>query len=337
AFIKKRPLASFFIALGLLLLVIIVGHMLNTPKAQTTPPPQTKSVQIYSIGTAPRVTVQAKIEKAGVVKIVAQTSGIVQKINVTDGDKVTKGSQLMSLASNYQGGNAPAIQAQVAQAQYQNASDTFSQQQDAINKQKYIADVTLNNYQDQQTIASSSASQTTDLINANQSVLDSLNQQLTNSRTTPIPSSPITTQESTINQLQAAQNQLKQQLSNLNEQTDTSKPQGELANAQHDLTVEQLTIQEKSLELNKEVTRLQAEMAQVTADQMLPASPVKGVVQRVFVHEGELVSPGTELAVITASTDSPQTIAVADVPQQIAQNVSRLEKSDVYLNGKAYH
>ncbi|HVA96709.1 MAG TPA: biotin/lipoyl-binding protein [Candidatus Acidoferrales bacterium] len=337
AFIKKKPLGSFFIALGLLLLLIIVGRILNTPKEQKAVPPLPKSVQLYGIGTAPKVTVQAKIEKAGVVKIVAQTAGIVQEVNVTDGDKVGKGQQLITLSTNYQGGNAPAVQAQIAQTQYQNVLDTFSQQQDAINKQKDIANITLDNFNDQQSIATQSANQTTDLINANQSVLDSLNQQLQTNQNNPNPSPPVTTQESTINQLQSAQNQLKQQLLNLQQQTDSNKPPGRLANAQHDLTLQQLTIQEKSLELNKEVTSLQSEMAQVNADMMLPASPVKGVVQRVFVHVGEQVSQGTELAVISASTDSSQTIAIADVPQQIAQNVSRLETSNVYLNGNAYH
>src|SRR5882672_7357479 len=78
AFIKRRPLGSFFIALGVLLLVIIVGHMLNQPKPQPTVPPAVKPVKLYSIGSVPRATFQAKIEKAGVIKIVAETSGIVQ-------------------------------------------------------------------------------------------------------------------------------------------------------------------------------------------------------------------------------------------------------------------
>ena len=105
-FIKRRPLGSFFIALGLLFLVIIIGHIANQPKTQTTPPAPPIAVQLYSIGQAPKVSYEANIEKAGVIKIIAQTSGIVQNISVTEGTNVKKGQQIMSLASNYQGGNA---------------------------------------------------------------------------------------------------------------------------------------------------------------------------------------------------------------------------------------
>src|SRR5579872_1133390 len=174
AFIKRRPLGSFFIALGLLFIVIIVGHVLNQPKPQPSVPPAVKPVKLYSIGSVPRATFQAKIEKAGVIKIVAQASGIVQSISVDDGSKVNKGQTIITLASNYQGGSAPAISAQIAQAQYQNLADTYNQQQDAINKQKDIANSTFNNYTDQQAIASQSANNTNSLINSNQTVLNTL-------------------------------------------------------------------------------------------------------------------------------------------------------------------
>lgn len=337
SFIKRKPLGSFFVALGLLFLVIIIGHLANQPKPQKAAPPITKLVKLYSIGHAPKLTVQAKIEKAGVIKIVAQTAGVVQNVAVTEGGKVKKGQKVVTLSTNYQGGNVPAIQAQIAGSQYQNVLDTFDKQQNAIGKQKDIAHITFNNFNDQQAIASQSAGNTTSLINSNQTILDSLNQQLTSSQNSGASQAAIITQLSTINQLQGGQNTLKQSLLNLQEQTDSNKPQGQLANKQLDLTLAQLDVQDKALQLNKEVTGLQAQLAEVNADTMLPASPVSGVVERVFVHVGQVVSPGTQLAIITTDENNPQTIAVADVPQQIAKNVSRLETSDVYLNNKAYH
>lgn len=338
SFIKRRPLGSFFIVLGLLFLVIIIGHAFNQPKAQPQTKPPIKSVQLYSIGSVPKATFQAKIEKAGVVKIVAQTSGIVQSISVNEGDDVTKGKTLITLSSNYQGGNAPGISAQIAQAQYQNVADTYDQQQDAINKQKSIANSTFDNYTAQQNIASQSANNTQALINNNQTILNTLNTQLTTDQNSggTVTQPTITAEESAINTLQGAQNTLQASLAQLQQQTDTSKPPGQLATEQRDLTLQQLAIQEKALSLNKEVTGLQSELAQVNADTMLPASPVDGVVERVFVHVGELVNPGTELAIVTAKEDSAQTIAVVNVPQEIAQDISKLEPSDLYLNGKSY-
>src|SRR6266567_3160943 len=206
AFIQRRPLGSFFIGMGLLFLVIIVGHFLNQPKAQPEAKTPVKSVKLYSIGSAPKATFQAKIEKAGVVKIVAQTSGIVQSIAVNEGSDVAKGKTLITLASNYQGGNAPGLSAQIANAQYQNVLDTYDQQHDVINKQKDIANSTFNNYTEQQNIASQSANNTNSLISANQTALDTMNTQLTTDRNNGTPAPSLTVEEGNINTLQGAQN-----------------------------------------------------------------------------------------------------------------------------------
>lgn len=339
SFIKRRPLGSFFITLGFLFLIIIIGHALNQPKPQKQAETITKSVKLYSIGSAPKATFQAKIEKAGVVKIVAQTGGIVQNIYVTEGTKVLKGKQLIGLSSNYQGGSAPAIQAQIANTQYSNVLDTYNQQSDAIQKQKDIANITHDNFIDQQAIASASASDTNALINSNQTILDALNQQLTNDRNNNASSASISAEQSQINILQGGQNSLRQALRSLQAQTDSGKPAGRLADTQRDLAIEQLDLQKKALDLNKEVSGLQAALAQVNADTMLPASPINGTVERVFVRVGQLVSPGTVLATITADTNDndPQTIAVVDVPQEIAQNISKLESSDIHLTSGEVH
>ncbi|HSX09037.1 MAG TPA: HlyD family efflux transporter periplasmic adaptor subunit [Candidatus Saccharimonadales bacterium] len=337
SFIKRRPLGSFFIALGLLFLVIILGRILNQPKTTPTPAPQPKSVQLYSIGEAPKVMFEAKVEKAGTIKIVAQTSGIVQSISVKEGSNVNKGQQLISLATNYQGDSAPGVQAQIAQNQYQNVLDTYGAQEDAINQQRNIANATFQNYNEQQSIASQSASNTNSLINSNQTVLNALNQQLTTDQNNNVPAPTLIPEESEINTLQGAQNQLRSSLSSLQEQTDSGKAPGLLAQAQQNLALDQLNVQEKALQLNKEVTQLQAELAAVNEDTMLPSSPVDGVVQRVFVHVGDQVSTGTELAVITAAEDSDQTIAVVEVPAQIAQNISKLEPSELTIGDKNYN
>lgn len=334
AFIKRKPLSSFFITLGLLLLVIIIGHSLNQPKPKAQVAPPVKSVKLYSIGTAPKATFQAKIEKAGVVQIIAQTSGIVQNVYVTEGTEVAKGRQLISLSTNYQGGNAPGIQARIAQTQYQNALDTYSTQKDAIQKQKDIANLTRENLTNQQDIANKSANDTRSLVTSNQSILDSLNAQLAADRAGSASPGAILNQQSQINSLQGAQNQLAASLSSLEAQGDNTKPAGKLADVQRDLANQQLAVQEKALDLNKEVSGLQAALAAVNADTMLPATPIAGTVERVFVRVGEQVSPGTVLATVTASstTDDLQTIAVADVPQEIAQNISRIESSDLHLS-----
>src|SRR5579864_4074472 len=65
---RRRPLVSFFVTLGLLLLLIIVGNFLSTPKSQNTQKPLVKQVNVYHIGSVPKVSLPAKIEKSGVIK-----------------------------------------------------------------------------------------------------------------------------------------------------------------------------------------------------------------------------------------------------------------------------
>jgi multidrug efflux pump subunit AcrA (membrane-fusion protein) len=65
---------------------------------------------------------------------------------------------------------------------------------------------------------------------------------------------------------------------------------------------------------------------------MYPASPFAGVVQRVYVHPGDFVSPGTLLAVI-ASPDVKTTV-VLTIPRQIAQIISTGDPSELLIGGK---
>src|SRR6185503_16378580 len=98
---------------------------------------------------------------------------------------------------------------------------------------------------EQQNISKQSASETQALIDANQSVLDKLNAQLTTDINNGVPQPTIIPEQSSINTLQGGQNTLKQALRSLQQQTDSSKPPNKLADVQKDLTLAQLDIQTK--------------------------------------------------------------------------------------------
>ncbi len=332
-FIKRKPLSSFFIALILLFAAIFIGNFLTTPKPQPQAENIEKTVSIFSVGESPKSTFQAKIEKSGVIKIVALAPGVIQEIFVNEGDSVTQGQQLFTLSSNYTGGNAPGIQAQIADAQYKNVTDTFQAQKDLIQKQRDIANINHDNFSEMQSIATASANDTNDLINANQTILDTLNLQLQNDKNNSAPQATILSEESQINQLQGAQNQLKTGLRNLQEETDDGKAPGRLSDAQRDITQKQLDIQEKSLELNKEVSRLSADMADINAASMFPSSPFAATIERVYVRVGQVVTPGMPLAEISAS--DPRTSAIVDLPENIARNISTLDASNMYINNES--
>lgn len=334
SYIKKHPLSSFFISIGLLFFVILVGNYVNRPIQTNTSKPPIKHVAIYKRNQKPMVTYQALIEKTGVIKIMSSQTAIVGSVQVKNGEKVTQGQPLFSLVNNYSGGNSAAISEQIANEQNQEFDNTYPLQLDAIQQQENIANINLNNFNMQQSIASQSAVQTTSLTNSNQSLLNSLNQQIQADQSNGTPASTITTLQAQVNELQQTQYTLQSSLSTLSNQLNTQGTQVNLANAQHYLTIEQLQTQESALNLNKNVMQLQAQLADIAFENMNPVSPVDGTIQRVYVNPGDTVTTSTVLAVVSANTHV--TTAVVSVPQDIAQSASRIDQSLLTIGGNIY-
>lgn len=333
-FIQKRPFTSFFTILALLLLLIILGNILLAPKEAEEKPPVPKKVELYKLGSAPKVKVQAQVEKSGVVKIVALSPGVVESINVIEGDEIGKGGNLISLASNYSGVNALAISAQMAGAQYGLARDTFNTQKELITKQRELADKNKENAEELRDISTKAADDTRPLLDLNQSLLDKINSDLDSYNATNsagVNDNLIFQTKQIKSQLQSAVVQLKGQLRNLELQSASDKPPAELTDIQKEIALKQLDIQEKSLTVGVEIARLQFNLASVTAATMHPTAPFPGTVDRIYVKEGEAVNPGTVLLSLSGSTQHVKIIA--KVPAGMAKNVSFLEDSIINING----
>ena len=326
-FVRRRPFTSLLVAFGLLLIVLIAGSVFGQPPVEKPKEPAAKAVSVYGIGDTPKATFQAKIEKSGVVKIMAQAGGVVQYISAKEGEKVGQGQQLISLSSNYQGGNAASVQRQIAQTQYQNAEDTFGLQTELIQKQRDVATSSAENAQKMRDISHDSVGETNDQINSTQSMIDQL--------TSSLPATPANQQaelQGSINQAQAGLNQLREAQRSTEYSASNDNPPAILANLQKDVSLKQLDIQEKTQSLNKEVSRLQLSLAYVNEATMYPASPFAGTVERVYVKEGQLVSPGTVLATVTSN--EVKATAVLQVPENIASLLASGEPSELLIGGK---
>lgn len=336
-FIKGRPLTAFFVSLAILLLVIIAGNFLTKPKAVVTPPPAPKDVNVYTIGKTPTVKVQAQVQKDGVITIMAQTSGIVQNVAVKEGDAVQRGTNLVSLSTNYQGGNAPSLSRQLAQVQFQNINDTFDKQKDLIQKQRDLADKSSDNTEQLRQISVQNQNDTNSLLSLNQDIVSTLNSNLTNLQNNNvggINDQLILATKQQISSFQSAVNQLSATSRSLSYTTDTSKNPTQIVNITRDLALEQLDIQQKALELSKKVAQIQLNIAQVAEAQMFPSSPISGVVQKVFVHAGQSVNAGTPL--VTIYNAGGNVSAVAKVPQSIARSASKIETSSILIANKVF-
>lgn len=332
-FISRRPLTSFFLALLLLFGLIAAGNFLAPKKEEVTKTETVKQVQVYRLGESPMITLQAKIEKSGVIKISALSPGVIQSINAFEGDIVQKGSVLVNMSSNYQGGNAASIQRQLAQKQYQNSRDTLDAQKAVIENQRQLATKSDENAAALRDITNQSLQETRDLIDINQSLLDTLSQNQTNlEQNNPggINDAAILQVRSQRVQVQSGLSQLRQGLRQAEFQASGDKPPAELARLQKETTLKQLDIQQKALDLGLEVSRLQVVLAQISEALYFPSAPFAALVQRVYVKEGQAVNPGTPLMTLSAIEDPIS--AIVNLPGNLAGTISTVEPSIVHIN-----
>lgn len=333
-YIQKKPFTSFFAVLGLFLILMVIGNLLFSPKATLTDDKKAaKKVSVYKLGSAPTLTYEGRVEKSGVVKIVAQMPGVVSAINVYEGQEVGKGRVLISLATNYQGGNVLSISRQIAQTQYQNSKDTFDTQKDVIARQRENADKNKENTDALRQISTQSATDTQALFDLNRTVVDSIAQNIKNLESTNvggINDAAILQSKQILSQYQSAMNQTNSAFRNL--QVQTSDSSNTISNNSYDIALKQLDIQQKALETNLQVSKLSYNMALVNEASMYPASPFAGTVDKIFVKVGENVTSGKELASISGFDQHAE--VVVNVPEGVAKNISAFEPSILTIGNK---
>ncbi len=335
---EKRPVATFLGLLLMLLGLIIISNVINKPKPEATETSlPTKEVEVYTIGQSPKITVQAQVEKSGVIRVVSLGAGVVQSINVEVGQEIGAGTNLISMSTNYQGGNAFSVQRQLAGAQYKNAKDTYKTNVELIDKQKELAEKSDQNADELRSISNQSLESTRSLIGLNNEILTTLEAQQNELEATNVGGandSAILQTKQLRSQLMSGNSQLEAGLRASEYSGSSDKIPAEISNLSKDIAVKQLEIQKKALGLNLEVTRLSLTLAQINEALMYPASPVAGVVERIFVREGQVLSPGMPIAQVSGASES--LIAVAFLNREVAQGVGRASASTLHVGSESF-
>ncbi len=330
----RFPVLSMVVVLLFLLAAIAVANVIRKPKPVPEVKKPVKTVSVYSIGEAPWIRAQAQVEKSGVIKIVAQTAGIVNNIRFKEGQTVNKGSTLAYISSNYSGGSALSVQRQIAEKTYFNTRDTYDASLDAIRKQRQIAEKTDENSDRLREISRETNEDTRSLLDLNNTILGTLNQDLSQLEATnsaDVNRNAIQALRTSKAQLQSAVNSLDVAVRTGEYQASDEKPPAELSNLSRELVLRQLEVQEKALSLNKEISHLQYSLALINESLAYPTAPCAGIVEKVHVTFGEAVNPGTVL--FTISTNEKSALAVALVSQDVAASVSNIEPSLITVRG----
>ncbi len=335
-FIKKRPLTSFLIILGTMFLMIVIGNLLRKPSVEEGAQElATKDVEVYQIGFSPRLTVQGRIEKTGVLTINAQSSGIVTSLNVYQGQTLGAYQQVAYIGSNYYGSNPISVQKQLAKLQHENTESNYPLQKELIAKQRDVADRTDQNSDELRKITEQSIQETKDSISLQESILSTIDSNLAKLEQENADGSNdslILSTKQLKSQYQNGINQLKSALRQNEYQASGDNPPAALSNLSKDITRINLDLQERALDLGKEVARLNYRLAQVSESILYPASPCVGVVERVYVKQGQQVNPGQALIAVSCNSQEAQVIAL--VSKDVAQNISRLEASKIRIGNQ---
>lgn len=332
-FVTSCPFPSFFVLLGLLFAVIVLGSQLRKPPTQTVEEEKpVKEVAVYTYGGKPNITVAAKVEKSGIINIVAQSPGVVQKVKITEGKHVKRGSTLFNLSTNYQGGSIARVSTQIAAKNYIFNKETYDTQKEIIAKNREQAEKGSAQASELREITRKSIDETKTQITFQEELLKTIEDKIAELEagpSTPGTEAEILGLKQAKAGILAALSGLRTGLRNTEYQSNEEQEPAQLATLQKDIALKQLDIQEKSLDLNKTISALNLKIAQISESLMNPASPVSGVVERVYISEGEVVNPGTLLATITANeTDSS---VVAQVSGDVARSISTIEPSVITI------
>lgn len=336
-FVKHHALISFIAVLTVMFALIYAGNQLRKPPVQETNSQQpAKQVQGYTIGSVPRITVNGKIDKSGVVVIRAQSAGIVQKINVTAGSDIKKGQVIVSLSSNYQGAVLPGVQRQLSQTNYNFQKDTYDLQKEIIAKNRDSANKTDENSDRLREITRDSRDRTHEVIDQSNSSLDLLNnlidyyEGLSSSTANDQTILGLKQQKvGLLNGLSAAESALR----SADYQENGDNPPAHLSDTAREAALKQLDLQDKTLDLNLEIARLNVQVASIAESLMYPASPFAGRVERIYVKAGQQVSSGDQIATIASNAGSISVIVL--VSKDVAGSVSLLEPSTITVGAQS--
>lgn len=342
AYVDRNPNRSFYIAIAILVALIVASNIIGAPKvAPKKDKAVVKQVQLYSIGTAPKMRVLAQVEKSGVITVSALAPGVVSYINPTLGSRVGRGQNLLGLSSNYQGGNTASLSRQLAQTQYQHAVDTQQIQKDIIGSQRELAQKADTSADQMRAITNASIGSTRDLVALNTEIIAGLDASIASLVSTNVAGSNdalILSTKELKSQFLAGLSAAKSGLA----MAELTSPDGTtaaiLSDLGRDTATRSLDLQEKMIALGLEIAKIQLSIAQVVEGMMYPAAPFAGTIERIFVHVGESVNPGMPLMEISGDPATKPTVAVAYVSGDIARTVSKIEMSTVIINStESFH
>lgn len=296
---------------------LVVAAIVLKPEPEVAVEPDVAPLEVsvvrFGDGEISEDTV-GRIENKNSLQLVAQSSGPVKSIAVTEGEQVWRGTVLLSQESAYAAGNSAYLQSQIAQENYTLADETLKNTVESVAKTREQADKSRDNTEELRQLSEDAVDDTKSFITTLETQVSQLQEQIDAAGTT----SDKTTLRASLLSAQSLLNSNRASLRQLEYEVDTDNPPTSLANIAKDLVYKATEIQLKSAEIQKNIAGLNLKMAQIAAAATQVRSPIEGTVERVFVNEGDYVTPGTPVAVVTGQ---PKLLLSIGVSGSLAQRV----------------
>ncbi len=136
-FIQRHAFLSFFIALCILFAIILIGNKMRVQDVEVLDQSVVqKTVETMRVSDRQYTELSGKIEKEGVITIIAHVPGIVHNIYVVGGQVVSVGQKIAYISETYSGGNTAAVGYEIAARQSQTQDETFDKKIGIIDDQR---------------------------------------------------------------------------------------------------------------------------------------------------------------------------------------------------------
>jgi len=307
--LKKYP----FIVLGVLLLLLGLtaggAALTKKPQAQEeVPQPQPLKVQVVTVGSqTSNVEATGTIENLKSITLVAQTAGPVNKIHLVEGKQFQKGASITTQETGYGTGNAAAIGAQVAAKNLEISDVTLKNTVQSVSISRQLADKNRDNTEELRKISADSLGGTRKLLDTTKQVIAKIESDLSTATDAAI----IQGLRQQLITYQNVLNGTESQLKNLEYSTNTDKAPTQLANLSKDQVYNATQLQLETSQLSRDIAALNLQSARIQASLTTVRAPFAGKVERVLVTQGQYVTPGTPIAIITG--DKPELCLVTQV------------------------
>ena len=292
---------GFFIFFSLLVASIITAKEPTEQIEEVREPMTVKAVKFGSL--------QAEEKAVGTVKnrssitLVAQSNGSVEKIMVKQGQHVARGTVLLQQSSTYSGSNAPFLQREIAQKNYELANSSYDSTIRQTELARQQAEVQRDNAIQLRGISRDSIKETENIINLSENIIKKIEDDIQAERSANNDPSVIQALNQQLLTFSSSLNQTRSSLRSLELQSTDNGPQKELVDIQYKITLNSLELQESSVKLQKEIAKLNLDLAKVAEESTRIVSPISGRIEVVYPKIGEFLSAGSPTFIIKGEYD----------------------------------